>query len=163
METIIVSACLLGDNVKYNGGNNYDSRIEKLKEVYDIIPICPETFGGMKRPREPSEIRNGTVISRSGKDVTKYFEEGANQVINIVNFKKIKKALLMDRSPSCGVNEIYNGTFSKRLIKGQGYTTQRLAEMGIRLFTMDQIDELIACADDNKLKKTVKEENEESN
>ena len=160
MQTIIVSACLLGENVKYNGGNNYDPRIEKLKEVYDIIPVCPETFGGLKRPREPSEIRNIKVVSRSGKDVTKFFEEGARQVLNIIEFKNVKKALLMDRSPSCGVNQIYNGTFSKKLIPGQGYTAKRLLEKGVKLYTLDNIDELIASADDDKLKKPETENSE---
>ena len=75
METIIVSACLLGENTKYNGGNNYDSRIEKLKEKYNIIPICPESFGGLKIPREPSEIQGSFVVSKSGKDVTSVFKD----------------------------------------------------------------------------------------
>ena len=143
METIIVSACLLGENTKYNGGNNYDSRIEKLKEKYNIIPICPESFGGLKIPREPSEIQGSFVVSKSGKDVTNQFNEGAHKVINIVNFMHVKKAVLMDRSPSCGVNKIYNGKFSHTLIDGQGYTARLLKEKGVELYTIDDIDKLL--------------------
>ncbi|MBP5694793.1 MAG: DUF523 domain-containing protein [Bacilli bacterium] len=143
METILVSACLLGDNVKYNGGNNYDSRVEKLKELYNIVPICPEVFGGLPTPRIPSEIKNGTVINKEGKDVTFNFNDGAHKVINIVNYLHIKKALLMDRSPSCGVTRIYNGRFNNTLIDGMGYTAQLLKEKGLKLYTLDTIDELI--------------------
>lgn len=143
METILVSACLLGDNVKYNGGNNYDSRVEKLKELYNIVPICPEVFGGLPTPRVPSEIRNGSIITKEGKDVTYNFNEGAHKVINIVNYLHIKKALLMDRSPSCGVTKIYNGRFNNTLIDGMGYTAQLLKEKGVKLYTLDTIDELL--------------------
>ena len=146
METIIVSACLLGENVKYNGGNNYDSRIEKLKELYDIVPICPEVFGGMKIPREPSEIFGNSVLSKSGKNVTFYFNEGTHKVINIVNFKHVTKAILMDRSPSCGVHKVYDGTFQNRLVPGLGYTAKMLKQKGVRLYTIDEIDELIELA-----------------
>ena len=69
METILVSACLLGDNCKYNGGNNYSKKVELLKERYNIVPICPEVFGGLKTPRVPSEIKDDSVINKNGKDV----------------------------------------------------------------------------------------------
>ncbi len=143
METILVSACLLGDNVKYNGKNNYDERVEALKDIYDIVPICPEVFGGLSTPRVPSEIVNGSIINKEGKDVTHQFNEGAHKVMNIVNYFHIKKALLMDRSPSCGVNKIYNGKFNGTLIDGMGYTAQLLKEKGVKLYTLDNIDELI--------------------
>lgn len=143
METILVSACLLGENCKYNGGNNYDAKIEQLKELYDIVPICPEVFGGLPTPRIPSEIKNGNIINKAGKDVTYEFNKGAHKVINIVNFCHVKKALLMDRSPSCGVTKIYNGKFNGTLIDGMGYTAQLLKSKGVELYTLDTIDELI--------------------
>lgn len=143
METILVSACLLGDNVKYNGKNNYDERIEKLKELFDIVPICPEVFGGLPTPRIPSEIKGENVVNEKGKDVTYEFNKGAHKVINIVNFCHIRKALLMDRSPSCGVNKIYNGKFNGTLIDGMGYTAKLLKAKGVQLYTLDNIDELI--------------------
>ena len=129
METILVSACLLGDNVKYNGGNNYDERIEKLKEYYDIVPICPEMFD--------------SIINKEGKDVTFEFNKGAHKVINIVNFCHCKKAILMDRSPSCGIHKVYNGKFNGTLIDGMGYTAKLLKSKGIELYTIDEIDELL--------------------
>lgn len=143
METILVSACLLGDNVKYNGGNNYDERIEKLKEYYDIVPICPEVFGGLSTPRVPSEIKGDSIINKEGKDVTYEFNRGAHKVINIVNFCHCKKAILMDRSPSCGVNKVYNGKFNGTLVDGMGYTARLLKDKGIELYTIDDIDQLI--------------------
>lgn len=143
METILVSACLLGDNVKYNGKNNYDERIEKLKELFDIVPICPEVFGGLPTPRIPSEIKGENVVNEKGKDVTYEFNKGAHKVINIVNFCHVRKALLMDRSPSCGVNKIYNGKFNGTLIDGMGYTAKLLKLKGVQLYTLDNIDELI--------------------
>ena len=143
METILVSACLLGDNVKYNGKNNYDERIEKLKELFDIVPICPEVFGGLPTPRIPSEIKGENVVNEKGKDVTYEFNKGAHKVINIVNFCHVRKALLMDRSPSCGVNKIYNGKFNGTLIDGMGYTAKLLKAKGVQLYTLDNIDELI--------------------
>ena len=154
METILVSACLLGDNTKYNGGNNYDQRIEALKEKYDIVPICPEVFGGLKTPRVPSEILNNEVINAEGKNVTRFFNEGAHKVIGIVNYFHIKKAVLMDRSPSCGVTKIYNGKFNGTLIKGMGYTTRLLKSKGVEVYTIDEIDKLLG--DD-------KDENQENN
>ena len=143
METILVSACLLGDNVKYNGGNNYDERIEKLKEYYDIVPICPEMFGGLTTPRIPSEIKGDSIINKEGKDVTFEFNKGAHKVINIVNFCHCKKAILMDRSPSCGIHKVYNGKFNGTLIDGMGYTAKLLKSKGIELYTIDEIDELL--------------------
>lgn len=143
METILVSACLLGDNVKYNGGNNYDERIEKLKKYYDIVPICPEVFGGLSTPRVPSEIKGDSIINKEGKDVTYEFNRGAHKVINIVNFCHCKKAILMDRSPSCGVNKVYNGKFNGTLVDGMGYTARLLKDKGIELYTIDDIDQLI--------------------
>ena len=143
METILVSACLLGDNVKYNGGNNYDQRIEALKEIYDIVPICPEVFGGLTTPRIPSEIKNGEVINQEGKNVTENFRIGAHNVLNIVNYLHIKKAVLMDRSPSCGVRHIYNGRFNQTLIDGQGICAKLLKQHGVEIYTIDEIDSLL--------------------
>ena len=133
METILVSACLLGDNVKYDGKNNYDQRIEALKDKYDIVPICPEVFGGLKTPRTPSEIKNGDVIDRNGRNVTEYFQNGAHKVLNIVNYMHVKKAVLMDRSPSCGVHQI----------NGLGICAKLLRQNGVEIYTIDEIDQLI--------------------
>ena len=111
MEIILVSACLLGYNTKYNGGNNYNPLIEKIREKYDIIPICPEQLGGLKTPRVPSEIKGDEVYSKENKNVTSNFLEGSRKVANIALYNRIKKAILQENSPSCGVHNVYDGNF----------------------------------------------------
>ena len=143
METIIVSACLLGDKCRYDGKDNYNENVKFLREHFDIVPVCPEQFGGLSTPREPSELRGSIVVTKSGKDFTKYFEKGRDNVLNIVRYMHIKKAVLMDRSPSCGVKQIHNGRFDERLIDGQGLTTRALIEMGVEVFTIDEVEKLI--------------------
>ena len=143
MEVILVSACLLGENCKYNGGNNYQEKIELLKKKYDIIPICPEVLGGLSTPRSPSEIKNYRVINKDGLDVTKNFMLGRDKVINIVKYAKVKKALLKENSPSCGVNHIYDGKFSHTLINGEGITTNALRKLGVEIYSENDIEELL--------------------
>lgn len=143
MEKILVSACLLGDKCKYNGKDNYIKEIEELKLYYEIIPICPEMMGGLKCPRDPSEIYKNRVISIKNKDVTHQFNEGKRQVLNIVNYVHIRKALLKENSPSCGINFVYDGTFSNKLVSKSGVTAQALKELGLELYNENQIQDLI--------------------
>jgi uncharacterized protein YbbK (DUF523 family) len=138
METIIVSACLLGENTKYDGGNNYDPAIERVKEKYNIVPVCPEVFGGLKVPRAPIELHEGFPYGKNGKDYNGAFLRGSKKVETVVNYLHIKKAIFMDCSPSCGVDFIYDGSFSKRLIAGEGYTTARLRKMGLEVLTLSE-------------------------
>ena len=95
-EKLLISSCLLGNNVKYNGKNNYIDGIEALKEKYDLIIICPEVMGGLSIPRIPSEIINDNVFNKEGINVTKEFEKGANIALELVKKHNIKKALLKD-------------------------------------------------------------------
>jgi uncharacterized protein YbbK (DUF523 family) len=134
-EKILVSACLLGINCKYDGTSNKNKKILKLAKDFILIPVCPEILGGLPIPREPAEQKGKRVITKSGKDVTKYFEKGAKEVLKIAKILKIKKAILKQKSPSCGCGKIYDGTFSKRLIKGDGVTTKLLKKNGIEVFT----------------------------
>lgn len=143
MEIILVSACLLGENCKYNGGNNYHEKIELLKKKYDIVPICPEVLGGLSTPRSPSEIKNYRVINKEGLDVTKNFMLGRDKVINIVKYAKVKKAILKENSPSCGVNHIYDGKFNHTLINGEGITTSALRKLGVEIYSENDIEELL--------------------
>ena len=143
MERILISACLVGDNVKYDGGNNKNPLIDKLLEKYELVPFCPEVEGGLPTPRHPSEQKNGGVINDLGEDVTEQFERGAELAYNICLFLKIKKAILKERSPSCGVHHIYDGTFSHKVIEGSGVTAQYLKEKGIEIFNEDEIDSLL--------------------
>ena len=120
MEKLLISACLLGVNCKYNGKNNYNSQIEELKKKYELVPICPEVRGGLSIPRDPSEIKEDKVISKIGNDVTANFLSGAYQALQLVDISNIKIALLKDGSPSCGFTYVYDGTFTHTKVKGMG-------------------------------------------
>ena len=143
MERILISACLVGDNVKYNGGNNKSPLIEKLLEKYELIPFCPEVEGGLSTPRSPSERKDGRVINEEGQDVTMAFEKGAELAFNICLFLKIKRVILKERSPSCGSKEIYDGSFKHKAIPGMGVTAEYLKEKGIEVYNEDDIESLL--------------------
>jgi len=138
-EKILVSACLLGINCKYDGTSNKNEKILKLAKNYILIPVCPEILGGLSIPREPAERKGKRVITKSGKDVTEYFVKGAKEVLKICKILKIKKAILKQKSPSCGCGKIYDGTFSGRLIKGDGVTAKLLKRNKIKIFTEEDI------------------------
>lgn len=135
-EKILVSACLLGVNCKYNGGNNYSEEVDKILKNYDVIPICPEVFGGLPTPRTPAEKVGDKVLTKDGCDVTKEFVKGANECLFLAKKLGIKKALLKAKSPSCGIGEIYDGTFSNTLVAGDGVTTKLFKENGIEVLTI---------------------------
>ena len=143
MERILISACLVGDNVKYDGGNNKNPLIEKLLEKYELVPFCPEVEGGLPTPRHPSEQRGEQVINDIDEDVTDEFNRGADLALNICLYLKIKKAILKERSPSCGVHSIYDGTFSHKVIPGSGVTATLLKRKGIEVYNEDEIPELL--------------------
>ena len=128
---ILVSACLLGYNVKYNGKNNYNEELNEFLREFDVVPICPEVLGGLKIPRYPSEIRNEKVFNSKNEDVTEYFIKGAERVLEIANKNDIKVAILKSNSPSCGSRMIYDGSFSHKLISGKGILTKVLIEHGL--------------------------------
>jgi uncharacterized protein YbbK (DUF523 family) len=134
----------LGINCKYDGTSNKNEKILKLVKDFILIPVCPEILGGLPIPREPAEQRGKRVITKSGKDVTKYFEKGAKEVLKIAKILKIKKAILKQKSPSCGCGKIYDGTFSGRLIRGDGVTAKLLKKNGIKVFSEEDIDSIFA-------------------
>ena len=140
---LLVSACLLGENCKYSGGNNRDEQVRALERYFQLIPVCPECFGGLPIPREPSEIRDGCVVSKSGVDVTAAFADGAEKTLYIAEEENCGLALLKERSPSCGSGQIYDGTFTKTLTLGDGLTAQMLKKHGITVYGESQIEELI--------------------
>lgn len=142
-EKIMVSSCILGNNTKYNGGNNYNPLIEKIKEKYEIIVICPEAMGGLSTPRNPSEIKDNIVISNKGIDVTYEFNKGADIAYQLALKHNIKKAILKDGSPSCGSKFIYDGTFTGTKIEGKGVAVKRLLELGIIIYTEKEIEKLL--------------------
>lgn len=143
MKKILISACLLGINCKYNGKNNYNSLIEKLKEKYILIPICPEQMGGLSTPRTPSEIKGDKVISSVGDDVTINFIAGANKALDIAKNDNISIAILKEGSPSCGSNYIYDGTFTKTKVDGMGITARLLKNNNIKIYNENEIESLL--------------------
>ena len=137
-EKILISACLIGLNCKYNGGNNENSKLVELMKEKDLVPICPEQLGGLKTPRVSAERKQEKVITKEGVDVTKEYQKGAEEVLNLAKKLNIKKAILKSRSPSCGIDEIYDGTFSHTLIKRDGVTAELLKKNGIEVISSDK-------------------------
>lgn len=131
---ILVSACLLGENCKYNGGNNKNEDVIKLGKKHTLIPICPETFACLPTPRVPSEIRDGKVYSKNGEDLTEAFYDGAEKALYVAEETGCQTAILKERSPSCGFGKIYDGTFSGTLTYGNGIAAQMLFEHGIKIY-----------------------------
>ena len=139
---ILVSACLLGLACRYQGIAKEDPAVLALAGRHTLIPTCPEVYGGLPTPREPSEIVNGRVLSQSGADVTAQFAKGAQESLLLAQQLHCTCAVLMDRIPSCGVGMIYDGTFSGTLIEGDGLTARLLKEQGLRVLPASRIGEL---------------------
>ncbi|MDE5604430.1 MAG: 2-thiouracil desulfurase family protein [Eubacterium sp.] len=144
---LLVSACLLGENCKYNGGNNYTEEVANLKDKFDLIPICPECFGGLPIPRVPNEIINGRAISKNGEDFTAEYEDGAEKTLYIANECNCGYAVLKERSPSCGFGKIYDGSFTGTLVDGNGITADLLDQNDICIFGESQINKLLDLFD----------------
>lgn len=144
MEKILISACLLGDNTKYDGGNNYFPLVEKLKKKYQLVPFCPEVECGLPIPREPAEIKSSKVITKSGKDVTSLYNSSAEKAVNLCKFLGIHIAILKDGSPACGCRYIHDGTFSGLKIEGLGVTARALINAGVKVYAeTDGLDFLL--------------------
>ena len=135
---ILVSACLLGRNCKYNGGNNRNEKVIQFLEGKEIIPVCPEVAAGMPVPRLPVEIRDGRIISIEGKDLDDVYRKGIKRTLAPLDLEDIDLAILKAKSPTCGVHEIYDGTFSGKKIKGQGLLAAALMEEGV--YVIDEND-----------------------
>ena len=138
---ILVSACLLGKNCKYNGGNNLNQRVLDFIEGHEVIGVCPEQLGGLSTPRLPAEIVDGVVTNKEGISVDVQFRKGAQTALAVALEKKVDLAILQSRSPSCGVKEIYDGSFSGKKIKGQGVFAKLLSAHGIKVLDAEDIAE----------------------
>jgi len=142
---ILVSACLAGICCKYNGGNNGIPLIKELVKQGKAIPLCPEQLGGLPTPRLPAEIKGGSardvlqgkasVVRKDGADVTENFIRGAREVLKFCQEMGIRRAILKSKSPSCGKGLVYDGTFTGKLIEGNGVTAQLLIDDGIEVMT----------------------------
>lgn len=136
---ILVSACLLGKNCKYNGKNNYSERVAAYVVGHEVIPVCPEVLGGLPTPRDPSEIVDGVVTNCKGISVDRQFRKGAEEALRIAEENNIDLAILQSRSPSCGVKQIYDGSFTGKLIPGQGVFAQLLEKNSFRVMDCEEI------------------------
>ena len=144
MDKILVSKCLLGENVKYNGGNNFVDNpvIKKWMMEGRTISVCPEYEGGLPVPRPASEIRGGRVVNIQGEDVTEQFRCGAQIALERARDNGIKYAIFKQGSPSCGSKKIYDGLFCGNKISGMGIAARLLADNGIQIFDETEIDRL---------------------
>ena len=130
-EKILVSACLLGLPCRYDGKSKPCDAVIALNEKYELVPFCPEIYGGLETPRTPSERVGDRVIMKDGRDVTENYMRGAHSALELCKLLGIKRAILKERSPSCGSGEIYDGRFTGTLQKGNGVTADLLLESGI--------------------------------
>ena len=134
-----VSACLLGENCKYSGGNNYSERVIEYIKGHEVVSICPEVLGGLPIPRDPAEIVDGVVKHKDGSSVDKEFRDGAKKALDILKDKGAELVILQSRSPSCGVNTIYDGTFSGKLISGNGVFVELLKAEGFNVIDVEEL------------------------
>ena len=134
-EYLLVSACLLGEKCRYDGGSQYCAKVMRLAERYEFVPVCPEVLGGMPTPRPPSEILGDRVISMDGRDVTAQFRLGAERSLAAARKAGAVKALLKSGSPSCGRGLVHDGLFSGKMVPGNGVTTALLEENGLAVCT----------------------------
>ena len=136
---VIVSACLLGRNCKYNGGNNYDEKVAAFLEGKEIIPVCPEELAGLGVPRTPMEIVDGVLINRDGVNVDGPVRTAITKILEQLQGQDIHCAILKSRSPTCGVRQIYDGSFSGTLIPGAGTLAQALMDRGYLVLDNEEI------------------------
>ena len=132
-ERLLVSACLLGERCRYNGGSNYDPAVAALACRFELVPVCPERLGGLPTPRVPSERVGDRIVNRAGEDVTAAFQLGAERTLEIALAGDIRLAVLKERSPSCGYGTIYDGTFTGAVVPGSGAAAELLSRRGIKI------------------------------
>ena len=136
---IMVSACLTGENCKYNGGNNRNEKVLQLMAEHEVISVCPEQMGGLPTPRVPSEVRDGVVTARDGRIVDAEFRTGAAKCLETAMREQPDLIVLQSRSPSCGVRQRYDGTFTGTLVDGAGVTAQLLMDHGFHCIDVEDL------------------------
>lgn len=134
MEKILISACLLGDKCRYDGGDNYFPFIEELQKHYELVAFCPEMAANLGCPRDPAEIKNDRVVTEDGRDLTEAYNSAAEQAVRLCNLLGIRIAILKDKSPACGSRHIHNGLFMGNTIEGLGVTAAALIRAGVRVY-----------------------------
>ncbi|WP_304525164.1 DUF523 domain-containing protein [Halomonas sp. I5-271120] len=153
MEKLLISACLLGQPVRYDGGAKalHDPTLERWRREGRLVAACPEVQAGMSTPRPPAEIQGGTgaavldgtaqVIARDGADVSQAFLSGAEQALALCQRHHIRVAILTEASPSCGSSALYDGSFTGQRVPGQGVTAALLERHGVRVFSQFELDQ----------------------
>ena len=142
---ILVSACLLGAFCRFDGQCAQDARVMALAKDHTLIPVCPEIYGGLPTPRLPGEKRGDRVYDKSGVDVTEPYARGAQAALEFARLTGCRYAVLKERSPSCGVGMVYDGSFTGKLVPGDGLTATLLQENGIKVLTADRLSEIETC------------------
>ena len=140
---VLVSACLLGHNCKYNGGNNYDEKIVEYVKDKEMILVCPEVLAGLGVPRTPIEIVDGVLTDRDGNNVDNAVREAVARALERLDGEEIQCAILQSRSPTCGVNQVYDGTFTGKRIPGSGIFAQALKAAGYRVIDAEDIGQYL--------------------
>lgn len=153
MEKVLVSACLLGENCRYDGGNCHVEGLDGLTEFFEVVPFCPEVEGGLPIPRFPAELRRGYAKLRSGEDVTRAYDLGASKALNICSYLGIKLAIMKQNSPACGSKKIHNGLFDGKLVEGEGIACARLRKAGIRVIDEEEAVQMLQKLRENKLQR----------
>ena len=136
---IMISACLAGEDCKYNGGNNRNEKVLQLMTGNEVIIVCPERMGGLPTPRVPSEIKDGVVTAKDGRIVDAEFRAGAAKCLEIALREQPDLIVLQSRSPSCGVKQRYDGTFSGTLVDSAGVTAELLMKNGFQVIDVEDL------------------------
>lgn len=144
MKKILVSACLLGTPCRYDGKSKPCTELDRLREKFRLIPVCPEVMGGLDTPRLPCEMQGSKVIRKDGADLTEPYQKGAQAALAVATAEGVNLALLKEKSPSCGSRFRYDGTFSGTLVEGQGLSAALLKENGIRVYSENEIEKLLS-------------------
>ncbi len=136
---VAVSACLLGHNCKYNGKNNLNEKVLEFVGDKEVVPVCPELLGGLPCPRSCCEIVGNRILTADGRDCTENFIRGAELALKTAMDNKAELVVLQSRSPSCGVKQVYDGTFTGRLIDGQGVFARLATEHGLKVLDAEDL------------------------
>ena len=139
MGKIVVSACLLGENCKYNGGNNFSEAVMQFIKGREVILVCPEVLAGLGTPRTPIEICGGRVLSREGLDVTERLNRAVAEILERLKKEDVDFVILKSRSPTCGVRQVYDGSFTGTLVDGAGVLAKALMEKGYRVMDAEEV------------------------
>ena len=131
----LVSACLAGLNVRHDGKSKANEKVIRLVKEGKAIPVCPEQLAGFSTPRETMEIREGRVFTKSGKDMTDKMQKGAEETLKIARLVNATEVIFKAKSPSCGKGQVYDGSFSGKLVEGNGIVTDFLEKNGLKVVT----------------------------